>query len=443
MKAKVFWSKNRIFRNHALKLYHESLANENKSRDEIIEINWDKRKKIIDYCFENIPFYKKHFKNSFFHPNDLKSLEDWDKVPVLEKKHLRIDKEEILYPGISAKELIKVTTGGSTGKPLNTFRDKRFPEEIIKWRMLKRWEAKPSDDKLMLWRMTESSMSLKNRIINEMIWWPTKRFKVDVSSLNQEKLNDITEYLFKEKPPIVWGYVGAVEQLAIHMEALKLEHDYNPLVWVTAAPLTEVQKNLINKTLSNKVLNQYACSEVHWIAANVPGSDYLVVEDDFRHVDIVDKSGNILKENVEGDILVSDLENYAFPLIKYRLGDRSMRLSAELDSLPFSKIAPVKGRTTDYIKTPSGIIVSGEYLTTIFDDFSSAIKQFQVVQHKNYEIEINYVPFENANHNISEILKKVSDKLQKMTNNEIKIHFITRKFIKSDAGKIRFIISDI
>lgn len=133
MKNKVFWFKNRLFRNNAFDLYRESLANENKSRDEIIEINWTKRKKIIRFCFDNIPFYNNHYNNFSFHPNDLKELSDWNKVPILEKKHLRAHKEKILSPNILKKSLINVTTGGSTGKPLNTFRDKRFPEEIIKW----------------------------------------------------------------------------------------------------------------------------------------------------------------------------------------------------------------------------------------------------------------------------------------------------------------------
>ncbi len=443
MKNKVFWFKNRLFRNNAFDLYRESLANENKSRDEIIEINWTKRKEIVRFCFESIPFYNNHYNSFSFHPDDLKELSDWNKVPVLEKKHLRAHKEKILSPNISKKSLINVTTGGSTGKPLNTFRDKRFPEEIIKWRMLKRWSATPSSDILMLWRMTESSKSLKNRLINELIWWPTKRLKVDASSLGQKKLNFIVEYLFSEKPAIIWGYVGSVEQLALHMEAQNIELNYDPLIWVTAAPLSEIQKNLICKTLSSKVLNQYACSEMHWIAANIPNSDYLLVEDDYRHVDIVDINGKALKENVEGDILVTDLENFAFPLIRYRLGDRSMKLSTSLNSMPFSKIAPVKGRTSDLVKTPSGIIISGEYLTTIFDDFSSAIKQFQVVQYKNYEVEINYVPFEDDNQNISEILNKVGRRLAALTKNEIKIHFTGKKYIKSDAGKIRFIKSEL
>lgn len=443
MRDNIFWFKNRIFRDNAYRVYQESLANQNKSRDEIIEINWNKRKNLVKFCYENIPFYKAHYDNFSFHPEDLKELSNWDKVPVLEKDHIRGYKDQILYPDISRELLIKVTTGGSTGKPLNTFRDRRFPEEIIKWRMLKRWSTNPSSDMLMLWRMADSSKSLKNRLINELIWWPTKRLKVDASSLDQEKLNFIIKYLFSKKPPIIWGYVGSVEQLALHMEAQNIKLNYDPLVWVTAAPLSEIQKNLFNKTLSSKVLNQYACSEMHWIAANIPGSDYLLVENDYRHVDIVDENGNILKDNVEGDILVTDLENFVFPLVKYRLGDRSMKLSTTLDTMPFSKIAPVKGRTTDLVKTPSGKIISGEYLTTIFDDFTSAIKQFQVVQHKNYGIEINYVPFENDNQNISEILNKVERRLAAMTKNEIKIHFISKKYIKSDAGKIRFIKSEL
>ena len=54
----VFWSKNYLFRKKAIAQYRDALNNQKESIDKIKEINWEKRKKIVVYAYENIPIYK-------------------------------------------------------------------------------------------------------------------------------------------------------------------------------------------------------------------------------------------------------------------------------------------------------------------------------------------------------------------------------------------------
>ena len=97
-----------------------------------------------------------------------------------------------------------------------------------------------------------------------------------------------------------------------------------------------------------------------------------------------------------GDITVTDLENYVFPLIRYRIGDRGCALSYQCScgvNLPL--MDSVKGRTTDNLPLPDGSVLSGEYLTTIFDDFPDAVHAFSVHQKKDFSIVVSYVPNNN------------------------------------------------
>lgn len=444
IKENIFYLKNKIFRKSVYSEYELSRNTEKQSRYFIEKLNWHKRKEIIKYVYDNIPFYRKYYDINNFHPTELIDESNWENVPIIDKQHIRENKNEMILPGISSKHLIPVKTGGSTGEPLLLYRDKRFPEEVIKWRMLNRWNAHPGSDIGMLWRIPGHTARPLHIIKNKAIWWPTKRFKFDVSDLSQDKLHYIYSKIKFHKPKIIWGYVGAIEQLALFMKDSNLFFNYVPLVWVTAAPVSEIQRALFAQIFKTDVLNQYACSEVHWVASNIPGTQIMTVEDDYRHVDIVDDKDSILGYNEEGDLILTDLENKAFPLIKYRVGDRTKRIKPLDSSMPFSCISPVKGRVTDSIKTPDGITLSGEYLTTVFDDHIDVVRQFQIIQKKNYSILIKTVVNTDQPKNvIDKILMQVRKDLLDKINNELSIEVVVVDKIKHDRGKIRFIKSEL
>lgn len=439
MNYTFFWLKNALFRRHALNEYKVALKNEFISNAELNEINFEKRKQLVQFAYQNSPFYKEFYDINNFHPVELKSPQDWEAVPILEKDHIR--KNKTIQVCFDKKYLIKTTTGGSTGSPVKTYRDKRFPEEIIKWRMLRRWEVEPGADMAQFWRVPEVCKKFSYKIKNRIIWWPTKRLSIDASFLTNAKFDAFTRKINKVKPAIFWGYVGAIEQYAVFLKNNGIDIATPKCVWVTAAPVSKIQKNLFAQVISEKILDQYACSEIHWVGANVPGTDNLILEYDYRHIDIVNSDNKACEVNEMGDILLTDLENYVFPLIKYRVGDRSMFVEEKSKYAPsFPMIAPVKGRISDFIRTKNNIVLNGEFLTTIFDHQTDVVQQFQIHQTDPENVTINIVLNESCTKN--QIDDQIFSNLKKITNNELAFHVQIKKSITPDKGKIRFIKND-
>ena len=66
-----------------------------------------------------------------------------------------------------------------------------------------------------------------------------------------------------------------------------------------------------------------------------------------------------------GDVLVTDLENFGMPLIRYAIGDRAAFAAAGAcdcgRGLP--RLATVEGRSMDVIRFPNGSAVGGTYWT--------------------------------------------------------------------------------
>ena len=98
----IFWTKNYLFRPNAIKQYKASLVNiENDSN--LKTLNWEKRVSIIRYAYNNIPFYRKYYDDNGFHPNMLKSENDWNLIPILEKKYILflMTKEKIAFRSVN------------------------------------------------------------------------------------------------------------------------------------------------------------------------------------------------------------------------------------------------------------------------------------------------------------------------------------------------------
>jgi phenylacetate-CoA ligase len=442
-KKYIFWLKVYLFRKKSFRLYKKALENELLNGSEIEDLNWEKRLKLIQSSYEQIPFYMNYYNSVGFNPSMLKNPEDWNLVPILEKQMIRSFSSDFINPFFKRNRLQKVTTGGSTGEPLQMYRDKKFEHEVLQWRMLKKWNCNPYDDVLLLWRIPKSNLSLKYKILNSLIWWPTKRYKFDSSSLSKENLLKISEVLINKQPPIIHGYVGSIVDLAYFLKDNNVKLPYIPLVWTTAAPLTKLQRDLICQAFGvESVLDQYGCSEVLYIGSNSPKNTNISIFEDFVHVEFITTQKNVVNDfETFGEMLITDLENNIFPLIRYSVGDRSRSVKNNQNGIGcFKQIAPVSGRISDNIKSRNGIIFSGEYLTTIFDDFVDFIKQFQIVQHKDYSIELKVVLFPNSQ---IDFLKQVTFNLSQKINHSERVYYTIVESIPDDRGKIRYIKNEL
>lgn len=437
----AFYLKNKILRRKIYNRYLEAMANQELTPDELKKRCWEKQVAIVKYAYENCPYYKALYDKHGFNPNDLISEEDWDKIPVLEKSAIRDSYDELIAKNIPNGVLSFTTTGGSTGLPLKVGKDRRFRLEIIAWRFFNWWGISYADNTAITHRRVPSTF--KERLMNALLWWPTKRVYLSATSMTEIEISQFVQKLNTKK--IVWitGYAGALETVADYIlkKGIKIKH--LKMVWSTSAPLSDIARTKMEHAYRCKVMNQYGCCEVAHIATQCPQSEHMHINSDFVHVDVVDEDNRCVIEQ-EGDILVTDLYNFAFPLIKYRLGDKGCLLKEKCScGLPFPLMKSVKGRISDAIYTPSGIYVDGNYMTTIFDNYSEYIDQFQVYQKSDYSVEIRIKEKMTAPEDLDVVLDSIKKKISADTHNEVPVDVVRVKGISHDKGKIRYIISEI
>lgn len=442
MQTSIFWLKNRLLRKAAIQQFEKAILSDNLSDIDLKELNWEKRKAIVIHAYNHTVFYKRFYDEHNFNPLMLQSEEDWNIVPILEKEDVRAFREEIRDANVLSKYIGVATTGGSTGMPLKVYIDKRFNFEILAWRALGWWGISPADHVGIIHRSVPSSFF--NRLVNRFMWWPTRRAYLNASSITVEDIRGFVDELKNKHIKWIVGYVGGIEKVADYILANNIRIDSVGMVWATSAPLLDFVRKKIEKAFGCGVMNQYGCNEIANIAVQCPQCNELHVNSDYVHVDIVNEFNKLCGVEEYGDILVTNLEGKAFPLIKYRLGDKSKYSLYKCHcGRPYPLLSPISGRTTDSILTPSGLVLESIYLTSIFDDYTDYIQNFRIHQKKDYSVVV-YVVLEKTRRNKGlKVLEIIKQTLSEKVKNEIPVIVECIDVLNDNRGKNRYIISEV
>lgn len=445
-----------------MQMIGELKKNQYLSADELEYLNWQKRKRIVAFAYENVPYYKERYKKYGFHPSELKKPDDFLKVPLLTRDCIKYNLEKMVAIGIDRTRLRPLGTGGTTGMPLKVYQDKNNDTlfNALSALMLSWWGTFPWTDSAWVFRVMKQHSKVKineNDISNNsynlglisklkiLIYNRIRPVShlLDASFMDENSVNKFLENIKNDRPLLIQGYVGAIDFLATYIERKKQIGCVSPdAVWVTSAPLTKIQKRHNENVFGCPVYDQYGTVEVYWLAAECREQDGLHVFSDVRHIEFLDSKYKPTEPNIDGKVVVTDLENYAAPIIRYVNGDRGSRKTGKCScgvNLPL--INGIKGRESDKVILPDGTVIAGEYLTTIFDDYADEIRNFQVrhVSTDKLVIQIVMAKIDHYHH----IIRKVSNELENKVKGQMRIEFQQVKNIKHDRGKYRYIINDL
>jgi phenylacetate-CoA ligase len=134
------------------------------------------------------------------------------------------------------------------------------------------------------------------------------------------------------------------------------------------------------------------------IATECPSHDGLHTSMETLVVEIVVRDGKGGERPAEpgelGEVVVTDLTNHAMPFIRYANGD--LAVAGKPGTCPcgraLPRLASVEGRVTETLVDGSGARVNGLVFNVVIAHLAHAIRQFQVVQHKDRAVTLRVAP---------------------------------------------------
>ena len=156
---------------------------------------------------------------------------------------------------------------------------------------------------------------------------------------------------------------------------------------------------------------------------------------------LLDDNGNEVPPGEPGKIVVTRLDNFAMPLIRYYLGDIAIAEDPGKTcscGRSFPLLKQVIGRDTDIVMTRSEKYMVVHAFTGIFEHIPE-IKQFQIIQKNLDGIEIEYIPDTGFN---NKILADIKSKIDAALKEDFPIQFREVDFIApTPSGKPQIIQS--
>ena len=181
--------------------------------------------------------------------------------------------------------------------------------------------------------------------------------------------------LRKEGNVFILGYASAIEELSktCEREGVKLHSDILGIITMSES-LSDLSRDHMKKWLSDNVYSRYSNMENGIIAQQVNESGSFLINCHSFKVEIIElDTDEAVKNGGLGRIVITDLHNYAMPLIRYDTGDLGRLSSCG------KYLIHIEGRKMDAILNTNGDLVSSFIITNMMWKYTELI-QYQFIQ---------------------------------------------------------------
>jgi phenylacetate-CoA ligase len=422
---------------HALRFLEES---ERWERPRLDALRDEKLARLVEHAWAASPGYRAMMEERGVRPADVRGLSDLPKLPVLTKDALRTHAAALRFR--DARRVEVGTTGGTTGNPMKVLRDAKGSvwQRGCYWRGFGWGGLRLGDPFVQLFGGTLGVTSAR-RLDRAKSWFSGKHFlpAFELAPHNADRYLDVIR---RSGARFLVGYSSALHLLASHAlrTGARVRLD---AVFPTAELLLEPWRETIVRAFGVPVLPYYGCGEVHSLGYSCPDAAapayHTCDEHAVLEVEAADGSAALAGE---GAFLVTDLDNHAMPLIRYRNGDAGVLAPPGCRcGRTLGRITRLDGRVNDVLYSTAGHAVSGIIGTHAFK-MVEGVEQFQVVQRRAGEVTISIVrlPAYDPAREEPKIDRIFREHLGH--DAEIALRYV-ESIPKTAAGKARFVINEV
>ena len=302
----------------------------------------------VQHAWENVPHYRRSFAARGVEPQDLRSLEDLGRFPFLTKSDFRANYPFGLF-AVPRERVVRIhTSSGTTGKPTvvgYTARDIATWAELM-GRCIRAAGARTGDIVHIAYDYGLFTGGLGSHFGAERLGCTVIPISSGRSGWQVELIEDFRPDILMATPSYALHLAEAFEQRGLRARDSSLR-----IGIFGAEPWDEATRSQLQEQLGLEAYDLYGLAEVigpgvACESAARPGG--LTLWEDHFYPEVIDpRTGAVLPDGEEGELVLTSLTKEALPVIRYRTRDLT-RLLPPQDG-PMRQIARITDRSDDML----------------------------------------------------------------------------------------------
>lgn len=394
---------------------YEMSANELNARNESLFLE------LFRNAYDSSSFYHSLYTKSGIGKEDIKSIEDIKRLPIITKEDIKAHADEMLT--VSKWKVIKNHTSGTTGTPLKVYEDwpSIWKEQAYSFCYRKRCGFTYGQPLVSLrGNLGKSNVYLKVHISNTLY--------LSSYNINQKNIGIYYDLINNHHPIAIEGYPSSLYALALLLRDNNLQI-HIPVAFTSSETVLDYQRELIQSQMDTVIYDMFGTTE-----------RTIQLCESFNHNEYFESPGYSINEYSEEGEITTSLINSSFPLIRYQVNDIMEFIDHSSENLRV-RVKSIQGRNSTYLEGKDGTKYSGALLTRIFKDITT-IDNAQFVQHKKGEVDLNVVVCDSFSWKDAEKLRSVVFEQLGVDNFKININHVSAdEIIYSSRGKFCYVLN--
>lgn len=351
---------------------------------------------LLQHCVRNVPYYMKDEYKKFLAAGG--GEDEWLKLPILTRDKVQSSAEQLNargYPKDHGKAMLQ-RTSGSTGKPVEV-----LGTELTRflWRAHTLrdhfWHKRDFAGKLCVIRFSTDEKTSQQGGLKSDNWGMATGglFRTGPCVMRNifTPISELAKWLERENPQYLLTHPSVLQALALYCEDSGIALPALKEVRTISEALPDGLHALVEKVWAGvKLVDVYSSIELGYLALQCPDSGHYHVQAEGVLLEVIGDDGLPCKPGQVGRVVITNLHNFATPLVRYEVGDY-----AEVgEPCPCGRGLPVikriYGRYRNLIVLPNGErcwprFGMGEVMKV------APVKQFQAIQHSEHKVEFRLV----------------------------------------------------
>ncbi|WP_292484928.1 phenylacetate--CoA ligase family protein [Methanohalobium sp.] len=414
--------------------------------EELRDLQFKRLKRTVSQVYNNVPFSKDRFDQLGIGPDDVKSLDSLQKLPMTIKKDLRDTYPFGLF-AVPKKDIVRIhASSGTGGKPTvvgYTTNDIDTWSNIMARNLVM---AGVRDDDVF------------QNSVNYGLFTGGLGYHYGIEKLGAMTVPSGTGNTARQLEMMVDYGVTAIHctpSYALYLAETAEQMDMlDKLSLKTGCfggePWSSNTRRQLEDALNISAYDSYGLSEMMGpgVAFECEEQDGLHVWGDHFLVEVLDENGEQVSEGEKGELVLTSLTKEALPLIRYRTGDITRLLESDCGcGRTTPRISRVLGRADDMLIV-RGINIFPSQIENVIADIPEITDQFQVVLDRSQNmldeitvrVELEDDAFTGELQDLSAVRKHVENELKSILNIRTNVELVEKGSIPRTSGKSQRII---